>query len=99
MIWTNIGQVTILSIGFLLLFTSFNTCQNFSSKVLKDDGFDNLGFYSLGLLYFVFAICSFFSTAIVRKIGKVKISMSIGASCYALWVICFLLPSFYQKYY
>ena len=66
----NIDQVTILSISFMLLFTSFNTCQNFAAKVLRDAGFDDLGFLSIATLYFTFAIVSFFGTAIVNKIGS-----------------------------
>ena len=67
--YTNLGQVLIMSIGFTTLFTAFMTCQNFASKVLADDGFSNLGFTSLAMLYIVFAGASFFSTAIVNMIG------------------------------
>ena len=94
--YKNLGQVLIMSMGFMTLFTAFMTCQNFASKVLADDGFSNLGFTSLATLYLVFAVASFFSTAIVNKIGKVHLSMSMGAFCYAFWIVCFLLPSFYH---
>ena len=70
MIYTNIGKVTTMAIGFMLVFTAFHVCQNFASKVLKDDGFDNMGSTCLAVLYLVFGLCSFFSTAIVNKIGK-----------------------------
>lgn len=50
------------------------------------------------MLYFFFAVCSFFSTAIVRKIGSERVAMSIGAFCYSFWLVCFLLPCYYQKY-
>ena len=93
--YTNIGQVTILSIGFMLLFTSYSTCQNFASKVLQDDGFGNMGFLSLAVLYLVMAVCSFFSTAVVNKIGELKVAMCCGGLCYSFWIACFLLPSYY----
>jgi len=64
--YTNIGQVIIMSVGFTTLFTAFATCQNFASKVLSDDGFDNIGFTTLAVLYLVFSLCSFLSTAIVN---------------------------------
>jgi hypothetical protein len=67
----NFGRLTILSLGFLTLFTAFGVCQNFASKVLEDDGFGNLGFINLAVLYLVFAFSSFFSTAIVNKINNV----------------------------
>ena len=94
MVYLNIDRITIISVGFLLLFIAFNSAQNLSSKALELDGYDKLGFYTLGTLYFFFAFCSFFSTAIVNKIG-VKASLFIGALCYSFWVLCFLPPAFY----
>jgi len=95
--YTNIGSGTILGLGFLCLFTAFNTCQNFASKVLKDDGFENLGFTTLAVLYCVFAFVSFFAPVIVNKINRINVSLSIGALCYTFWIVCFLLPSYYQQ--
>lgn len=95
---TNFCNLTILSVGYMLLFTAFNTCQNLSGKIMKDNGFDNLGYYSLALLYFCFSICSFFATAIVNKIANIKLSLAIGALCYSFWVLCFILPSFYAQF-
>jgi len=79
----------------MLLFTAFNTCSNFAGKVLKDDGFDNLGFVSNASLYFAFAFCSFFASAIVTKIGNIKLTMGIGAFAYTFWIACFILPAYY----
>ena len=87
--------MAIVSVGFMLVFTAFNTCQNFAGKVLKDDGFDNLGLLSTSFLYCAFAFCSFFSSAIVTKIGKIKLTMGLGAFAYTFWIACFILPSFY----
>lgn len=98
MILDNIIPVTIVAFAFTLIFTAFNTCQNFASKVLKDDEFDNLGNVCLAVLYLVFAFCGFFSTAIINKIGSIRITLFLGAMCYSFWIICFILPSFYQKY-
>ena len=65
--------------------------------MLGDDGFDNLGFTSLAVLYLVFSGASFFSTAIVNKIGYVQVAMSLGSFCYTFWILCFLLPSYYSE--
>ena len=65
--------------------------------MLKDDGFDGLGFYTMAMLYFVFAFCSFISAAIVNKIG-IKISLLIGGLCYFFWVFCFLAPAYKSVY-
>ena len=97
MIWTNIGQVTILSLAFLLIFIAFNTCQNFASKILKDDGFESLGFISLAVLYLVFSFCGFFSTAIINKINNLKMALFIGSACYTFWIICFIPPALFHE--
>ncbi len=91
--YRNLDRVTIISVGFLLLFIAFNSAANLSAQVLENDGFAGLGFYTMATLYFVFAFASFFSTTIVNKIG-VKISLIIGSFCYFLWVFCFLAPAF-----
>eukprot|EP00347_Sterkiella_histriomuscorum_P001898 403370246 len=61
--YPNLCKVTHISIGFLFLFIAFNSADNLAAKVMKDDGFNNIGFYSMSLLYLAFAIGSFFSTA------------------------------------
>ena len=95
--YINIGLVTILSLGFMTLFTAFNTCQNFSSKVLNDDGFENTGFITLAVLYLVFALCSLISAAIVNWMNNAKTFLCLGAICYSFWIISFLLPSYYSE--
>ena len=79
MILVNLGQLTLMSFCFLFLFTAFHTCQNFSSQVLKDDGFDNFGFMSVAVLYLFYGVFSLLSPAIVNKMGKMNIAMSTGA--------------------
>jgi hypothetical protein len=59
--------------------------------VLKDDHFGNLGFYSLGLHYMCFGICSFMSAPIVKKLGE-KYSLMIGCSTYVLYIGAFIPP-------
>ena len=95
--YLNFDRLTLISLGFLLLFIAFNSAANLSAKAMKDDGFDNLGFYSMAVLYFVFAFSSFFSTAIVNKIGT-KTALVGGALCYFCWVFCFLCPAFYSEF-
>jgi len=74
-------NVIIMGLGFMMLFTAYNTTQTFVTKLLSDEGFGNLGFYSLALLYVVVSISVFFSPVIVPRTGE-RISMWIGAICY-----------------
>ena len=61
----NLDRVTHVAIAFLLIFTAFNSADNLAAKVLREDDFAALGFYSMAALYLVFALTGFFSKAIV----------------------------------
>ena len=95
--YVNLDRMTLMSAGFLFLFIAFNSADNLAAKIMKEDGFDKFGFYSMSLLYLAFAIGSFFSTAIVNKIG-IKYSLFTGGLCYFFRVFCFLFPAYYHEY-
>lgn len=92
----NFDRVNTISLRFLLLFSAYFSAANLAVKAMKDCGFENLGFYSMAVVYLVFAVCSLFSTAIVNKLGR-KPALVIGSLQYFLWVVCFLLPSVYSE--
>ena len=65
---------------------------------MLDNHFGKLGYYSLGLLYSMFALFSFVSLALVKRMGC-RISLSLAAACYACFVASFILPALRtQKY-
>lgn len=88
----NFDRLVILSFGFLLMFTSFNTAQALAAKVLQENDFGNLGFYSLAVLYGVFGLACFVSLPIVKFLGT-RLSFVIGSLCYSLYVASFILPA------
>ena len=90
-------KVILCAIGFLLLFSTFFTASGLAGKVLADNDFGNLGFYSLGLLYIVFAMCCFFATKIVKKCGA-RFSLVGGSLCYSFYISTFILSS-YRTYH
>ena len=87
----NFGKLILLSTAFLLLFTAYLTAQNLATKILNDNNFGKLGFYSLGVIYVAFAAFSFISPAIVKKLGD-KCSFVTGALCYSGYTASFILP-------
>ncbi len=95
--YLNLEKVIICSIGFLLLFSTFFTASGLAGKVLADNDFGNLGFYSLGLLYSMFAICCLFAEKIVKKCG-VKFSLVGGSLCYSFYISTFILSSYRTLY-
>jgi len=94
--YNNLGKVTVISLGFFVLFTAFNSASNLSSKAMQDDGLGDLGFYSLGALYLVFGLTSFLAPWVVNKIG-IRYSEILGAFGYFFWIFSFLCPAFYPS--
>lgn len=88
----NLDKLLIMSIGFQLLFSVFNTAQNLAAQVLTDLGFGNFGFYSLAVLYLTFSLCCFVATAIVNRCGE-RVCMVGGALCYTMYNGCFILAA------
>jgi len=89
----NFDRLLVLSVGFMLLFTSFGTAQSLAGQVLQDNSFGELGFYSLSVLYLVFGAACFVSLPVVKKLGA-KACLVIGALCYTVYVSSFILPAF-----
>ncbi len=60
---------------------------------MKDFGYGNLGFYNIAVLFLVYAIGSFFSTAMVNKMG-IKFGLTLGAVFKSLWVLAAVVPAY-----
>ena len=65
----NFCNATFMSALFLVLYIPFNTCQNTMSQIQKENGFGNLGFLVIGILYFAQMFGSLVSAQICSKIG------------------------------
>ena len=87
----NIGNVIQVSFGFTALFTAFIACQNISSKMLKDLGFENIGFLSIALIYLAFGFASLVAVPINRAIGA-KLTLFLSALTYVIYIASTLLP-------
>jgi hypothetical protein len=79
----NLDRVITLSLGFLFLFTAGNTAQDLISEVLEDNDFGRLGFFSLGIMYCIFGICSFLSAPLITRWGE-KMCFVIGSACFVI---------------
>jgi hypothetical protein len=75
-----------------MLFMAFFSSANSASKVLRDCGFANLGFYSLSMLYLNFGLSSLWTPMVVKKLQP-KMSMVIASLFYSLWIISLALTS------
>ena len=60
---------------------------------MREEGYDQLGFFELGVMYLFLGIGSLIATPIMHKLGHPKWCMIIGASCDALWILTSIIPS------
>jgi hypothetical protein len=67
-----------------MLFNACNTTQNLLSSILDADGFGSLGFYSLGVYYFVFGITSLWAMPLIKIWGD-KVSFVVGCAGFTLY--------------
>ena len=93
----NCDRLLLISFSFFLLFTAYLVAQGLAGKVLNELGYGDFGFYSLGLLYFVFGMACFVSTPIVKKCGE-RSSLFFASLGYGLFVSSFILASMPLEY-
>ena len=62
---------------------------------MKEDGFDQFGFYILATLYLFMGIGSIISTAVIHKLGS-KVCLLIGGLGNFQWILCSVLVT-HQK--
>ena len=77
------------------MFTAFNSLQNTVAGIYDDNGFTNLGKISLFMVYFVFGICTFFTSFLIRKFGYNKV-LFISSLGYALYEVAGLVIAMWE---
>jgi Ion channel regulatory protein UNC-93 len=67
---SNLKAVLLLSIAFFIMFIAFMSSASIYSKLMRESGHGDMGFYGLALLYFSFSAGCFIAPSISRMIGK-----------------------------
>ena len=62
-----------------------------------DDGFGNLGFYTLGCVYLTSGITSLFSGAMFNRLG-VKLCLLIAGTTNTLWILTMIFAAIKHEY-
>ena len=75
-------KIFILSVTFMLLFSAFGSAQNLVSTLYSN--YNNLGIYSLMLLYVVFAFASLFANEVISRFNykPIFVISSLGYTSY-----------------
>lgn len=95
-------NVMILGLGFMFIFTSFQTQGNMQQVVIKsiqheDPSFKGSGYTSLAVIYAVFATFNWLSPSCLAFMGP-KLTMIIGGITYGLFIASFLWPQTWLLY-
>lgn len=88
-------NVLVLSSGFMLTFTAFQTMGNIEKTVLEsiaadDPSFHADGYTSLAIIYAVFATCNWLAPSFISVTGP-RTAILTGCFCYVIFIASFLL--------
>ena len=100
-------NVFLLGISFTFLFMAFSTTQALSVSSLKNVFpptnvtqnilIENIGYYTLLLLYVIFTLSNLFAPGVVKLLGP-KASLIISGLTYVLFVSVYIYPLVYTLY-
>lgn len=88
---TPTGQVAILGLIFLFIFTAYMTIQGFASQLYGPE----LGSNMASTLYATFTVACFFAPSVTNKLGS-RLTLFLGALGYAALVLASLIYSVVQ---
>ncbi|XP_014290240.1 UNC93-like protein MFSD11 isoform X2 [Halyomorpha halys] len=92
-----------LGLGFMFVFTAFQTLGNIERTILesvtKDDpSFNGNAYISLAVIYTFFALGNWLSPSLIASIGP-RMSMVIGSFTYLLFIASFFKPMTWLLYF
>lgn len=95
-------NVILVGLGFMLVFTAFQTMGNIQKTILAsvqldDPDFDGKAYYSLAIIYVSFSLFNWTAPSIISVIGP-RLSMVIGAGAYTLYMLQFVVPQGWLLY-
>ncbi len=81
-----------ISSCILLLYTAFFSAANLQAEIMETDGFGDLGYYILAILFFFMGMGSIISTAAMNKLGT-KGCMVLGGLGNMIWIVATIMPA------
>uniref|UniRef100_A0A1B0DDM5 UNC93-like protein MFSD11 n=1 Tax=Phlebotomus papatasi TaxID=29031 RepID=A0A1B0DDM5_PHLPP len=95
-------SVLLLGLGFMMLFTAFQTMGNIEKVVIDsiardDSSFTGDGYVSLSIIYATFAICNWIAPSVVAILGP-RGAIVVGSLTYSIFTASFLTPKTWLLY-
>lgn len=90
--YLNIYKALYVSCGFLLLFIAFNSTQNLTTEVSKQNKMDEFGYIQLAVLYLSNGLSSLVAPAAVKQLGLKK-SLFLGGIGHFVFIFLSMFPA------
>nr|XP_057905607.1 UNC93-like protein MFSD11 [Doryrhamphus excisus] len=93
-------NIIILGLGFMLMFTAFQTCGNIEQTVLKSfnsTSFHASGYTSMAIIYGVFSASNLLAPSVVAVVGP-QLSMFFSGLLYSGYIAMFVYPYTWSFY-
>lgn len=82
----NFKVLLLQSVAYFFLLFAFYSSVNVYSKLLRENGHENLGFYSLAVMYIFFALGCLIAPSLAAKYKRQRV-MIAGSLAYSIWII------------
>mmetsp|Transcript_34919 Transcript_34919/g.33965 ORF Transcript_34919/g.33965 Transcript_34919/m.33965 type:complete len:111 (-) Transcript_34919:1151-1483(-) len=90
--YQNFCQLAHISFSILLLYIAFDSAANLQAEIMEQDGYGDLGYFILAVLYFCMGMGSFFSTAVMNKLGT-RACLIMGGVGNVVWICSGIMPA------
>jgi hypothetical protein len=70
----------------MLMFTAYNPSQNYALPLLG-----NHAYFVLAIIYLVMAVSNFIASAVVKKLGSLKLTMTLSGYTYSGYLLAIAL--------
>ncbi|XP_013886818.1 UNC93-like protein MFSD11 [Austrofundulus limnaeus] len=93
-------NIVILGLGFMFMFTAFQTCGNIEQTIIKSfnsSEFHGSGYTSMAIIYGVFSASNLMAPSVVTVIGP-QISMFVSGLIYSGYIAMFIHPLTWSFY-
>eukprot|EP00929_Paragymnodinium_shiwhaense_P068252 TRINITY_DN34305_c0_g1_i1.p1 TRINITY_DN34305_c0_g1~~TRINITY_DN34305_c0_g1_i1.p1 ORF type:complete len:490 (-),score=45.86 TRINITY_DN34305_c0_g1_i1:600-2069(-) len=88
--YLNIGNILKLGLSFFLVFCAYISIQNLMPQLLKELGFDNLGFLLVAVIYAAFTISCIIAPVVLQYVDERRAVVASSAG-YGLFTACGIL--------
>ncbi|XP_013889657.1 UNC93-like protein MFSD11, partial [Austrofundulus limnaeus] len=93
-------NIVILGLGFMFMFTAFQTCGNIEQTIIKSfnsSEFHGSGYTSMAIIYGVFSASNLMAPSVVTVIGP-QLSMFVSGLIYSGYIAMFIHPLTWSFY-